>query len=116
LRIEVSVTDLAQAVAAGVRPGMSANVDVQVAEKLNVLSLPTNVIIGRGTKRSVYVIASGIARARSVETGLSSWERTEIVSGLGEGEVVVGTLNVHGLADGMPVREMGLPRFGGHPP
>ena len=105
LRIEVSVTNLAQAVAAGVRPGMSANVDVQVAEKLNVLSLPTNVIIGRGTKRSVYVVAGGIARARSVETGLSSWERTEIVSGLSEGDVVVGTLNVQGLADGMPVKE-----------
>ena len=105
LRIEVSVTDLAQAVAAGVRPGMSANVDVQVAEKLNVLSLPTNVIIGRGPKRSVYVIVNGIARTRSVETGLSSWERTEIVSGVNEGDVVVGTLNVQGLADGMPVKE-----------
>jgi HlyD family secretion protein len=105
LRIEVSVTNLAKAVEAGIRPGMSANVDVQVAEKLNVLSLPTNVIIGRGTKRSVYVIANGKARVRSVQTGLSSWARTEIISGLNEGDVVVGTINVQGLADGMPVRE-----------
>ena len=104
LRIEVSVTNLALAVAAGVRPGMSANVDVQVAEKLKVLSLPTNVIIGRGTKRSVYVIVGGIARARSIETGLSSWERTEIVSGVNAGDLVVATLNVQGLMDGIPVR------------
>jgi HlyD family secretion protein len=116
LRIEVSVTNLAKAVKAGIRPGMSANVDVQVAEKLNVLSLPTNVIIGRGTKRSVYVIANGIARARSVQTGLSSWERTEIVSGLGEGDVVVGTLNVQGLADGMPVRETRAATLAVHSP
>jgi HlyD family secretion protein len=116
LRVEVSVTDLAQAVAAGVRPGMSANVDVQVAEKLNVLSLPTNVIIGRGTKRSVYVIAGGIAHARSIQTGLSSWERTEIVSGLGEGDVVVGTLNVQGLADGVPVRETKAATIAAHSP
>jgi HlyD family secretion protein len=95
---------------------MSANVDVQVAEKLNVLSLPTNVIIGRGTKRSVYVIASGIARVRSVQTGLSSWERTEIVSGLIEGDVVVGTLNVQGLADGMPVRETKAAILAAHSP
>jgi len=116
LRIEVSVTNLAKAVEAGIRPGMSANVDVQVAEKLNVLSLPTNVIIGRGMKRSVYVIASGMARARSIQTGLSSWERTEIVSGLGEGEVVVATLNVQGLADGIPVRETKAAIIAAHSP
>jgi len=116
LRIEVSVTNLAKAVEAGIRPGMSANVDVQVAEKLNVLSLPSNVIIGRGTKRSVYVIAGGIARARSVQIGLSSWARTEIVSGLTEGEVVVGTLNVQGLADGMPVRETKAASIAAHSP
>jgi len=40
---------------------------------------------------------------------MSSWERTEIVSGLGEGEVVVATLNVQGLADGMHVRETKQP-------
>src|SRR5262249_17084935 len=51
LRLEVEIADLPGARAAGVRPGMSANVDVVVAEKQNVLSLPTNVIIGRGTKR-----------------------------------------------------------------
>ncbi len=33
LRLEIEVADLALAVAAGVRPGMSANVDVRVAEK-----------------------------------------------------------------------------------
>jgi HlyD family secretion protein len=95
---------------------MSANVDVQVAEKLNVLSLPTNVIVGRGAKRSVYVIASGIARARSIQIGLSSWERTEIVSGLGEGDVVVATLNVQGLADGMRVRETKAATIAAHSP
>jgi HlyD family secretion protein len=116
LRIEVSVTNLAKAVDDGIRPGMSANVDVQVAKKLNVLSLPTNVIIGRGTKRSVYLIADGSARARSVQIGLSSWERTEIVSGLNEGDVVVGTLNVQGLADGMPVRTTKAATIAAHSP
>lgn len=105
LRIEVSVTNLAEAVGAGIRPGMSANVDVQVAQKLDVLILPTNVIVGRGSKRSVYVIVGGVARLRTIQTGLSSWARTEILSGLKQGDVVVGTLNVPGLADGVPIRE-----------
>jgi HlyD family secretion protein len=103
LRVEVEVSDLAHARDAGVRPGMSANVDVVVAEKQTVLHLPTSVIIGRGTKRSVFVIEDGIARERPIEIGISSWERTEIVSGLREGDRVVATLNAKGLADGVRV-------------
>lgn len=107
LRLEVAVSDLANARGAGVRPGMSANVDVVVAEKDNVLHLPTNVVIGRGTKRSVYVIEQNVARERNIEIGISSWERTEVVSGLREGERVVATLNTKGLADGLPVTPTG---------
>ncbi len=103
LRIEVEVSDLPRAVAAGVRPGMSANVDVRVAEKQDVLSLPTNVIIGRGTKRSVYLIDQGVVHERPIQIGMSSWERTEIASGLAEGDRVVANLNAKGLADGVPV-------------
>jgi HlyD family secretion protein len=103
LRIEVEVTDLAAARAAGVRPGMSANVDVRVAQKDGVLSLPTSVIVGRGVKRSVYRVEGGLAREQQVEVGLSSWERTEIVSGLKEGDRVIASLNVKGLGDGLPV-------------
>ena len=107
LRLEVAVSDLANARAAGVRPGMSANVDVVVAEKDDVLSLPTSVIIGRGTKRSVYVVENGIVRERNIETGISSWERTEVISGLRQGDRVVATLNAKGLADGAPATPSG---------
>jgi len=107
LRLEVEVSDLPNAVAAGVRPGMSANVDVRVAEKQDVLSLPTNVIIGRGTKRSVYLIDQGIARERAIQIGMSSWERTEIASGLAQGDRVVANLNAKGLADGVPIQPSG---------
>ncbi len=103
LRLEVAVTDLPGAVAAGLRPGMSANVDVRVADKADVLSLPSNVIIGRGTRRAVYVVDNGFARERTVEIGMSSWERAEIVSGLHEGDEVVATLNAKDLADGVAV-------------
>lgn len=110
LRIEVEVSDLPRAREAGVRPGMSANVDVVVAEKQNVLNLPTNVIIGRGTKRSVFVIDNGVARERPIQIGISSWERTEILSGLGEGDRVVATLNVKGLVDGARVEAAKMER------
>jgi HlyD family secretion protein len=105
LRLEAEISDLAAARTAGVRPGMSANVDVVVAEKQNVLSLPTNVIIGRGTKRSVFLVEQGVAHDRAIQVGISSWERTEVASGLGEGDRVVANLNDKNLVDGAPVRD-----------
>jgi hypothetical protein len=38
---------------------------------------------------------------------MSSWERTEIVSGLAAGDRVVANLNAKGLADGVPVLPAG---------
>ncbi len=110
LRIEVEVTDLPGAVAAGVRPGMSANVDVRVAEKTDVLSLPTSVIIGRGTKRSVDLIENGVIEERPIQVGISSWERTEIAAGLHAGDRVVASLNVKGLGEGVRVEPKGAAR------
>jgi len=110
LRIEVEVSNLAGALKAGLRPGMSANADVRVAEKQGVLSLPSNAVVGRGTKRTVYVVEGGVARERPVQIGLTNWERSEILSGLSEGEKVIATLNATGLADGVPVSAGGAAR------
>jgi HlyD family secretion protein len=103
LRIEIDVLDLKNAMLAGLRAGMSVNVDIRVAEKQNVLSLPSNVIIGRGMQRSVYRVENGMLRTCEVATGLSSFERTELLSGLADGDLVIATLNLKGLADGVPV-------------
>ena len=104
LPIEVDVVDVAAATNAGLRSGMSANVEIRVAEKADVVSLPTNVIVGRGTKRTVFVIDNGVARVRQVEVGLSNWDRSEILSGLKVGDEIVATLNIKELEDGKPVK------------
>jgi len=91
------------------RAGMGANVRVVVAERAGVLYLPSNAIIGRGVKRSVFVIQEGKMRSRNIETGIYDWERTEITGGLKEGEEVISTLNVKGLDDGVPVKVKGAP-------
>lgn len=103
LPVEVEVSDVKGATELGVRSGMSANVDIRVAEKANVVSLPTNVIIGRGAKRSVYRVEGGIAKIQAIEVGLSNWDRTEIVSGLKLGDEVIATLNVKELEEGVHV-------------
>jgi HlyD family secretion protein len=85
------------------RVGMSADVDVIVATQRGVLWIPPNAVMGRGTDRTVYVAQAGRAVKRSIGTGVSTWERVEVTSGLGEGDRVIVTLSVPGLADGVPV-------------
>ncbi len=51
----------------------------------------------------VYDPASGTIEERVVETGISNWEFTEILSGLNAGEQVVTTIDREGLEPGAAV-------------
>ena len=104
LPIDVDVIDVRAATEAGLRSGMSANVEIRVAEKADVVSLPTNVIIGRGTKRTVFVVENGVAHVRNVEIGISNWDRSEVVSGVKVGDQIITTLNDKALEDGVAVQ------------
>ncbi|MCE5238761.1 efflux RND transporter periplasmic adaptor subunit [bacterium] len=75
---------------AELRPGMTADVTVHVAERKQVLVVPDTAITRSKGKASVDVMgANGQTETREVQVGLSNWEDTEIVSGLQEGETVV---------------------------
>jgi HlyD family secretion protein len=104
LPLDVDVKDPKGAMDIGLKSGMSADVEIIVAEKPDVPSLPTNVIIGRGAKRNVYKIVEGHAKLTPVEVGLSNWDRTEILSGVTTGDEVVATLNIKELEDGVAVK------------
>ncbi|MBL9007697.1 MAG: efflux RND transporter periplasmic adaptor subunit [Myxococcales bacterium] len=107
LTVEVEVSDLPAARSAGLLPGMSANVEILVAEKQNVLWVPSNVIIGRGVSRHVYHLEpQGSAyrvRRQLVDIGLTNWDRTEIRAGLPVSALMVTSLNEKGLEDGATV-------------
>ncbi len=111
LPIEVEVADVAAALGTGLRVGMSTNVEIVVAEKQNVAWLPTHVIVGRGTKRTVYRLPSDSGSPKivsveeiAVEVGVSNWDRAEILSGLQPGDRVVANLNAAGLSNGASVK------------
>jgi HlyD family secretion protein len=119
-----------------VRLGMNANVEIQVDERSNSLSVPTQAVLHRqarelpaalrqeledhylkvpGVKdpsrryhQVVFINDNGAARCRLVKTGISDENRVEIVSGLGEGEsVIVGPYRVfEKLTDGKPIKEL----------
>lgn len=89
------------------RVGMSADVDVIVATRDNVLWVPPNAVIGRGTDRAVLAVVNGIARRRSIGVGVSTWEAVEVTRGVNEGDRVIVTLSTADLGDGSNVTVRG---------
>ena len=87
-----------------VKPGMSADVEVIVAERRQALSVPTQALLEREGKKKVYVVANGRARATTVKVGQSNWNATEILEGLREGDRVIVNPDTPGVSDGARVR------------
>jgi len=101
VEVEAELVDTSNA---ALLPGYSADVEVIVAERPDVLRVPTRALVEGG---SVYVLDGGIARLRTVETGIGNWQYTEVRSGLANGEKVVVTIDREGLADGVECVETG---------
>lgn len=73
-----------------VKPGMTANVQITVEQRTNVLVVPARAVRTQGRERVVDVMtASGQIETRPVTVGLSNDQQTEITRGLEEGELVV---------------------------
>ncbi|MGH2933241.1 MAG: biotin/lipoyl-binding protein [Gaiellaceae bacterium] len=74
---------------AGLKPGMTADVDVVVGEADNVLHVPTAAVRGSGTNASVSVLRNGQQVTVPVVAGLQGDSSTAILSGLAANAVVV---------------------------
>jgi RND family efflux transporter MFP subunit len=81
------------------KPGMYARVSLRVADKPDALTVPRNAIVEQPGARGVFVVDGQTARFRTVETGLESPERVEVLAGVREGERVV-TTGAGALQDG----------------
>lgn len=79
--------------------GYSADVEIVVERREDVLRVPTAAVRSEG---GVLVLHpdTGLLQEREVETGLSNWEQTEIRSGLDAGEQVILSLDRDGVEDG----------------
>jgi multidrug efflux pump subunit AcrA (membrane-fusion protein) len=71
------------------KPGMTADVDVVVGERDNVLHVPSAAVAGTGAGASVTVLRKGTQTRVPVVAGLVGDSSTEIVSGLKAGQTVV---------------------------
>jgi HlyD family secretion protein len=100
VEIEAEIDDAEKA---GLLAGYSADVEVVLEERADVLRLPTPVIL---PDKTVFVLddETGTIESRQVETGIANWEYTEILGGVAAGDRVVSSIDREGVVDGAAVR------------
>jgi HlyD family secretion protein len=98
--VEVDVDFARPDEARGMLVGYSADVEIVLDTRPDVLRIPTAAL---REGRRVLVEQNGVLVERSLRTGLSNWEQTEVVEGLQAGERIVTSLERTGVAPGARV-------------
>ena len=81
--------------------GYSADVEVVLALRDNVVRVPTSAL--QEGARVLVLGADGTLQQRNLKTGLANWEFTEVLAGLAPGERVVTSLERQGVKPGARV-------------
>ena len=73
------------------KPGMNASVQISAVNKTGILTLPTEAVLDMRGRKMVRIVGTDgqPGRPQPVVTGVNSYDRIEIISGLAEGDVVV---------------------------
>jgi|SRR6185312_7394115 len=82
-------------------PGTSADVEVILEVRENVLRVPTPAVL-EGNR--VLVVQGGHLVERKLSTGLKNWDWTEVISGLAPGDAVVTSLDSPDVKPGAAVQ------------
>jgi len=87
----VPINQFAQSSSANtsLKQGLSVTVNIVTSQKQDVLMVPSDAILRKASGSVVTVRKNGLDEQRTVITGISDWQYTEIVSGLQENEEVV---------------------------
>lgn len=91
----------------GLRPGMTADLEVVLERREGVLRVPSSAVLDG---RRVWTIEGDRAATRDIVPGLRNWEWTEVLSGLPEGTPVITSLDQPGLAPRVRVKARVTPR------
>jgi RND family efflux transporter MFP subunit len=83
-------------------PGMYAEVNLNLEDRKNTLTVPIDAIEGAGTAAHVYVVRESVVRSVPVTVGLETAQKVEILGGVEAGDMVI--LGRHSsLKDGQKV-------------
>ncbi|MES1244080.1 MAG: efflux RND transporter periplasmic adaptor subunit [Acidobacteriota bacterium] len=90
VEIEVALDDLGEPGEVRLLPGTSADVEVVLEVRPDVLRVPTPSLLEGG---QVLVVKAGRLEERKLRTGLRNWDWTEVLEGLAPGDLVVTSLD-----------------------
>ena len=86
------------------KPGMFARVTLELEQREDVPLIPKDAILLSGGTTAIFVVEDGIARSRSVRTGMEKGNIIEVVEGLAGGErIIVRGQSVVSDGDGVEV-------------
>jgi HlyD family secretion protein len=91
--------------AKGLLVGYSVDVEIVLAARDSALLIPVTAL--RSGNKALVLDKNGIVSERTVQTGISNWQQTEILSGIEAGERVITSLNLLELLPGVRARVSG---------
>lgn len=83
--------------------GYSADVEIVIEVEHDVLRIPTQALLNNENV-FVYLPASRTLQKKTVRTGLSNWDNTQVIEGLAEGDFIVISTDQPGIEDGVRVK------------
>ncbi len=98
VEIEAELVD--QAFSSTLLPGTSADVEVILSVKENVLRIPPSTLF---EENKAFVVEHDVLSTRTVEIGMRNWDFVEVLGGLSEGDNVVTSLDQEELVEGTRV-------------
>ena len=100
--VDVDVDFVPPNAAKGLLVGYSADAEIILEVRKNVLRLPTAAL--RAGNTVLILDSDGVLEERRIETGLANWEFTEVTGGLAEGDRIVTSLEREGVKPGARAR------------
>ncbi len=89
--------------------GASAEVEIITSRRPGVLAVPSRLVLGSQEGRYVFKVGDGHLIRSAVKIGIGNYDRSEIVSGVAENEVVVYPGEDKELVDGLKVKAEIIP-------
>jgi HlyD family secretion protein len=85
--------------------GYSADIEIILETRADVVMVPTEAVV-KGQSVYVFSESAGRVQLRTVKTGLSNWDHTEVMEGLAPGDLVVVNADKPGLNNGVPAMRL----------
>lgn len=98
--VDVEVEILAPASVPRLMAGQSADVEIVLESRPNVLRVPTEAVREEG---KIFIVEDGTVKELVIERGLSNWRFSEVTAGLDEGAAIVLSVDREGVEPGANV-------------